>query len=63
MEKVIYANVWRNMSASEIADSIDFAIRVLKEKPIKDQDTIAKLLLIASDITEMLALRIGGYES
>jgi hypothetical protein len=58
MEKekgVIYADVWRDMSASEIADSMEFAVRVLREKPIEDPDTVAKLLLIISDIAEMLA--------
>jgi hypothetical protein len=58
---VIYADVWRDMSTSEIVDSIDLAVRVLRDKPIEDQDTVVKLLLIISDITEMLAEIAQGY--
>jgi hypothetical protein len=52
---VIYADVWRDKSASEIVDSLELAVRVLKEKPIEDPTSVAKLLLVISDIAEMLA--------
>jgi hypothetical protein len=58
MEKekgVIYANVWRSMASADIVDSLELAVRVLKEKPIEDPESVAKLLLIISDIAEMLA--------
>jgi hypothetical protein len=58
MEKekgVIYADVWRNMASTDIVDSMEIAVRVLKEKPIEDPASVAKLLLVISDIAEMLA--------
>jgi hypothetical protein len=48
MEKekgVIYANVWRNMASTDIVDSMEIAVRVLKEKPIEDPASVANYCL------------------
>ena len=51
----IEAKVWDKMSATEIIDSIDIAVRVLKDKEIESMNDVRKLLLIISDIAEMLS--------
>jgi len=51
----IEAKVWDKMSATEIIDSIDIAVRVLKDKEIESVNDVRKLLLIISDIAEMLS--------
>jgi len=52
---MIEAKVWRGMSATEIIDSIDVAVRVLKGKGVETIYDARKLLLIVSDIAEMLS--------
>jgi hypothetical protein len=52
---MIEAKVWRGMSATEIVDSIDVAVRVLKGKGVETIYDVRKLLLIVSDIAEMLS--------
>jgi hypothetical protein len=52
---VIYADVWRNMASTDIVDSLELAVRVLKQRGVDDPESVAKLLLIISDIAEMLA--------
>jgi hypothetical protein len=51
----IEAKVWDEMSSTEIIDSIDIAVRVLKDKEIESVNDVRKLLLIISDIAEMLS--------
>jgi len=52
---MIEAKVWRGMNATEIVDSIDVAVRVLKGKGVETIYDVRKLLLIISDIAEMLS--------
>jgi hypothetical protein len=51
----IEAKVWDEMSSTEIIDSIDIAVRVLKDKEIESMNDVRKLLLVISDIAEMLS--------
>jgi hypothetical protein len=51
----IEAKVWDEMSSTEIIDSIDIAVRVLKDKEIESVNDVRKLLLVISDIAEMLS--------
>ena len=54
-KKLIPAKTWREMNSTEIADSLEIAVRVLKEKRIESTEDIGKLLLVISDIAEKLA--------
>ena len=51
----IEAKVWDEMSSTEIIDSIDIAVRVLKDKEIESVNDVRKLLLVISDIAEILS--------
>jgi hypothetical protein len=54
-KKFIPAKTWRKMTSTEIVDSLEIAVRVLKEKQIESTNDIDKLLLVISDIAEKLA--------
>jgi hypothetical protein len=43
------------MTSTEIVDSLEIAVRVLKEKQIESTNDIGKLLLVISDIAQKLA--------
>ena len=54
-KKFIPAKTWRKMTSTEIVDSVEIAVRVLKEKQIESTNDIGKLLHVITDVAEKLA--------